>query len=106
MILKSNTQNKLSLHEQQAGNAVRKPRLPVAKICVIAGLALLMVFYWIIPSWLYQELLALQNSALRPHTQILLIKRIRWIEVAGVALGAVCFAIAIHDFLSNRINRS
>lgn len=102
---KYNNKSPLHLANVQHRYPVGNANLPIGKIFLIAGILLLMVFYWMIPSWLCQEIIASHNSTLHPNTELLLTKRIHWIEVTGISLGAFCFAISIHDFFTKRLNR-
>jgi len=74
-------------------------------ICL--GTLLFMIFYWMIPAWLNHELSALQDSTIRPIAKILFIRRIYWIQLAGIVFGSICIAFAIHNYFSYRsIKRS
>ena len=69
---------------------------------VMLGCLLLMIFYWIIPAWLNYELSTLQNSTIRPIAETLFMRRIYWIESAGIALGSICIFFAAHNYFSSR----
>lgn len=69
---------------------------------VILGCLLLMIFYWLIPAWLNHELSTLQNSTIRPIAETLFMRRIYWIESAGIALGSICIFFGMHNYFSSR----
>lgn len=69
---------------------------------VILGCLLFMIFYWAIPAWLNHELSTLQNSTIRPIAETLFMRRIYWIQSAGIALGSLCIFFAMHNYFSAR----
>ena len=66
------------------------------------GSLLLMIFCWMIPSWLNYELNTLQNSTMRPIAETLFMRRIDWIQSAGIVLGSICMFLAIINYFFNR----
>ena len=69
---------------------------------IFLGSLLFMIFYWMIPAWLNRELSTLQNSAIRPIAEALLMRRIHWIQLAGIALGSACTFFAIRNYFFMR----
>ena len=72
---------------------------------VILGCLLFMIFYWMIPAWLNHELSTLQHSSIRPIAETLFIRRIYWIQLAGVALSSLCIFFAMRNYFSKRAIR-
>jgi hypothetical protein len=68
----------------------------------LLGSLLLMIFCWMIPSWLNYELNTLQNSTMRPIAEALFMRRIDWIQSAGIVLGSICMFLAIINYFFNR----
>jgi len=88
-------------------DALSSEHLPVAstlswKGYIVIGSLLFMVFYWIIPAWLNHELSTLQNSTIRPIAEALLMRHIHWMQLAGIALSAICTFFAIHNYYATR----
>jgi hypothetical protein len=69
---------------------------------ILLGILLFMIFYWMIPDWLNHELITLQNNAIRPIAETLFVRRIYWIQLAGIALGLICAFFAIRNYLLTR----
>jgi hypothetical protein len=55
-----------------------------------------------IPSWLNHELSTLHNSTIRPIAETLFMRRIHWIQLAGIALGSIFIFFAIRNYFSNQ----
>ena len=74
---------------------------------IFLGTLLFMIFYWMIPAWLNHELNTLQTSTIRPIAEALFMRRIHWIQWAGIALGSICVFFAIRNYLAiQSISRS
>ena len=69
---------------------------------IFLGSLLFMIFYWMIPAWLNNELCTLQNSSIRPIAEALFMRRIHWIQLAGIALGSICTIFAIRNYFFTR----
>lgn len=69
---------------------------------IILGCLLFMILYWIIPAWFNHELSTLQNSSMRPIAETLLMRRIYWIQSAGMALGSIFIFFAVRNYFSTR----
>jgi len=70
---------------------------------IFLGSLLFMIFYWMIPSWLNHELSTLHNSTIRPIAETLFMRRIHWIQLAGIALGSIfIFLLFAIIFLINQ----
>lgn len=69
---------------------------------IFIGSLLFIVFYWMIPAWLNQELSTLQNSTARPIAEALFMRRIDWIRSAGILFGLICIFFATRNYLSTR----
>ena len=92
---------------RKTSDAPSSEHLPIANtLCwrryLLLGSLLFMIFYWMIPAWLNHELSTLQNSTLRPIAEALFMRRIYWIQLAGIALGSICIVFAIRNYFSAR----
>jgi hypothetical protein len=92
---------------QKTSDALSSEDSPVANTLswrryIFLGSLLFMIFYCLIPVWLNHELSTLQNSTLRPIAEALFMRRIYWIQLAGIALGSICIVFAIHNYFSAR----
>jgi hypothetical protein len=72
---------------------------------ILVGSLLFMTFYWLVPAWLNHELSTLHHGTVRPIAETLFMRRIHWIQLAGIALGAICIVFAIHNYFSTRLIR-
>jgi len=72
------------------------------KAYIFLGILLFIFFYLMIPAWLNQELHLLQNNAIRPIAEPLLIRRIDWVQRLGIVLASVCNLLAIHHYIATR----
>ena len=92
---------------RKTSDAPSSENLPIANTFswrryLLLGSLLFMIFYCMIPAWLNHELSTLQNSTLRPIAEALFMRRIYWIQLAGIALGSICIVFAIHNYFSAR----
>jgi len=72
------------------------------KTYLFLGTLLFILFYLMIPAWLNQELNLLQNNAIRPIAEPLLMRRIDWIQWLGIILSLVCILLAIRNYVATR----
>jgi hypothetical protein len=92
---------------RKTADTLSSENLPTANILswrgyILLGSLLFMIFYCMIPEWLNHELSTLQNSTLRPIAETLFMRRIYWIQLAGIALGLICIVFAIRNYFSAR----
>lgn len=92
---------------RKTSDALSSENLPIANTLrwrryIFLGSLLFMIFDWMIPAWLNHELSTLQNSTLRPIAEALFMRRIHWIQLAGIALGSICIVFAIRNYFSAR----
>ena len=72
------------------------------KTYIFLGTLLFIFFYLIIPAWLNQELHLLQNNAMRPIAELLLMRRIDWVQWLGITLASLCILLAIRNYVATR----
>lgn len=65
---------------------------------ILLGSLLFMIFYWVVPAWLNHELSTLHHGSVRPIAETLFMRRIYWIQLAGIALGSICIVFAIRNY--------
>jgi len=70
------------------------------KGCIIFGILSFVLFYFLIPMWLEQELNSLQDNMFRPVAEVLFARRIHWVQWIGIALGLICTFFAIRNYFS------
>ncbi|MDP1872449.1 MAG: hypothetical protein Q8K61_12620 [Gallionella sp.] len=72
------------------------------KGAAIFGIVLFVIFYWLIPAWINQQLNSLQGNMFRPMVEAMFAKRIHWVQWLGIALGLICAFFAIHNHFAFR----
>lgn len=71
------------------------------KVYLCLGTMLMIIFYWAIPAWLNHELGTLHNGTMRPIAAALLQRRISWIQLGGIVVGAIFFIFAIQNYFTS-----
>jgi magnesium-transporting ATPase (P-type) len=73
--------------------------------CIIFGIFSFSFFYWLIPSWLNNQLNSLQGNPYKAIIEVIFAKRIHWVQWIGIALGLICTFFAIRNYyLSERLD--
>jgi len=68
--------------------------------CIIFGVLSFVLFYFIIPIWLKQQLNSLQGNMFRHVAEAFFGRRIHWVQWIGIALGLICTFFAIRNYFS------
>lgn len=77
------------------------------KGCIVFGILSFVLFYFLIPMWLEQQLNSLQGNMFRPVAEVLFARRIHWVQWIGIALGLICTFFAIRNYFSfQRVGRA
>lgn len=72
------------------------------KGAIAFGVALFVLFYWIIPAALHYYLGTARTGTIKPIIDSVFARRIHWFEWVGIALGLVCAFFAVHHYLADR----
>jgi len=72
------------------------------KVYIFLATLLFILFYFLIPAWLNHELHFLQNNAIRPIAEPLLIRHIDWLQWLGITLSSICMLLAIRNYVATR----
>jgi len=99
---KSHDRKNRKISEKLSSDNSRITNIFTWKGYIFLGSLLFMIFYWMIPAWLNNELSTLQNSTIRPIAEALFMRRIHWIQLAGIAFSSICILFAIRNYLLNR----
>lgn len=70
------------------------------KGAAILGVVLFVIFYWLLPAWLNNQLNSLQGNMFRPMVEAVFAKRIHWVQWLGIALVLICAFFAIRNYLA------
>lgn len=68
------------------------------KGAVVLGVALFIVFYWLVPAWINHQLNSLQSNPYRPILEAAFARRVHWVQWLGITLGLVCGFFALRNY--------
>lgn len=68
----------------------------------LLGLALFVLFYWLLPMWMQAKLDDLQGNMFRPMVEAVFSRRAHWSEWLGITLGLVGLFFAVRNYFVAR----
>lgn len=73
----------------------------------LLGVALFVIFYWLVPAWLNHHLESLQGNTFFPLVESIFARREHWFQLLGIASWLACTFFAIRGYLfMDQLDRS
>ena len=90
-----------------AASGVVRDTVEVANVlpwwgATLLGLALFILFYWVLPFWLQSKLDELQGNMFKPMVEALFGRRMHLLQWIGIALGLVGLYFAVRKYFVAR----
>jgi len=91
-----------SIESQLVRDTTRGAALLNSLACLLLGVTLFLLFYWILPSWLQGRLQQQYDNPYQPLLQGFFARRERLLELAGIASLIGCLVLAVWKHLTRR----